>query len=174
MFIYNFSARQIPKKKVNTSQHFILSATFHRTFTKTCKSLVLKNNWESQLKQIHIKGFLYILSWMNRLKTSIHNSPSINEVHWRGIMVQFFSQLIFLSPSHKKTVFSKVFQRFSIWSHWSKHWISPMYFFLPLLPPFAAAVWNQTEDWITNYNFATSTSVFLATDQQKVDERPTL
>ena len=111
-----------------------MSATFHRKFTKTCKSFVLKNNWESQLKQIHIKGFLYILSWMNRLKTSIHNSPSINEVHWRGIMVQFFSQLIFLSPSHKKTVFSKVFQRFSIWSHWSKHWISPMCFFLPLLP----------------------------------------
>ena len=49
-------------------------------------------------------------------------------------MVQFFSQLIFLAPSHKKTVFSKVFQRFSIWSHWSKHWISPMCFFLPLLP----------------------------------------
>ena len=43
-----------------------------------------------------------------------------------------------------------------------------------LLLPCFFSVWNQTEDWITNYNFATSTSVFLATDQQKVDERPTL
>ena len=45
-----------------------------------------------------------------------------------------------------------------------------MYYILPCF----FSVWNQTEDWITNYNFATSTSVFLATDQQKVDERPTL